>query len=318
MKHERNVRTALSGRGPTCGPHLSAGHSHPGFGRPGWMRATPYWPQCRDLPFANSAPPNSPGSATCRQPGSTATISGGWVDETTPLTPTTARGTARVKAEAEWQAVPGLPLHIFRLAGIYGPGRGPFAKGPQRHRAAASSKTGRSIQPHPRRRHRPSPRRPQSHSPNPGADLQPLRRRPRPAAGRHRHTPRKLLDTCPYQPAIALSKMPIMTPMARSFYAESKRVRNDRIKDPTSNVSPQLYPDLQIGAKGSFGSANLAVDADKTLATNRPYQALAAPRSCRNPQNLSAPWLSISSAFIAALHTCPRAGLIDKRIRQNH
>lgn len=30
-------------------------------------------------------------------------------------------------AEAEWAAL-GLPLHVFRLAGIYGPGRGPFAK----------------------------------------------------------------------------------------------------------------------------------------------------------------------------------------------
>ncbi|MEM9637341.1 MAG: SDR family NAD(P)-dependent oxidoreductase, partial [Pseudomonadota bacterium] len=53
---------------------------------------------------------------------------GGWVDEATPLTPSTKRGQARVTAEAQWQAIPGLKLHIFRLAGIYGPGRGPFAK----------------------------------------------------------------------------------------------------------------------------------------------------------------------------------------------
>jgi nucleoside-diphosphate-sugar epimerase len=53
---------------------------------------------------------------------------GAWVDETTPLTPSTQRGRARVQAEAAWQAIPNLPLHIFRLAGIYGPGRGPFAK----------------------------------------------------------------------------------------------------------------------------------------------------------------------------------------------
>ena len=52
---------------------------------------------------------------------------GDWVDETTPLAPTTARGAARVQAEADWTAL-GLPLHIFRLAGIYGPGRGPFEK----------------------------------------------------------------------------------------------------------------------------------------------------------------------------------------------
>ena len=53
---------------------------------------------------------------------------GAWVDEDTPLTPSTKRGRLRVAAEAEWQAIPGLPLHIFRLAGIYGPGRGPFEK----------------------------------------------------------------------------------------------------------------------------------------------------------------------------------------------
>ena len=56
---------------------------------------------------------------------------GGWVDETTPLTPSTERGRARVKAEAAWQDLAkatGARLHIFRLAGIYGPDRGPFAK----------------------------------------------------------------------------------------------------------------------------------------------------------------------------------------------
>ena len=56
---------------------------------------------------------------------------GDWVDETAPLNPATIRGQARVVTEGEWQALArdhGLPLHIFRLPGIYGPGRGPFAK----------------------------------------------------------------------------------------------------------------------------------------------------------------------------------------------
>ncbi|MGE0239050.1 MAG: SDR family oxidoreductase, partial [Parvibaculaceae bacterium] len=47
---------------------------------------------------------------------------GEWVDETSPLAPTTARGERRLAAETAWRAL-GLPLHIFRLAGIYGPGR---------------------------------------------------------------------------------------------------------------------------------------------------------------------------------------------------
>ena len=36
-----------------------------------------------------------------------------------------------------------------------------------------------------------------------------------------------------------------MTPMARSFYAESKRVRNDRIKDELG--VELLYPDYRTG-----------------------------------------------------------------------
>jgi nucleoside-diphosphate-sugar epimerase len=48
---------------------------------------------------------------------------GAVVDEATPLTPNTDRGSRRVAAEAAWNAIAGLPLHIFRLAGIYGPGR---------------------------------------------------------------------------------------------------------------------------------------------------------------------------------------------------
>jgi len=51
---------------------------------------------------------------------------GAWVDETTELTPNTIRGTRRTIAENQWLSLfrnRGLPMHIFRLAGIYGPGR---------------------------------------------------------------------------------------------------------------------------------------------------------------------------------------------------
>jgi len=55
---------------------------------------------------------------------------GGWVDETSALTPASERGKRRVAAERDWLALAeaGLPVHTFRLAGIYGPGRGPFEK----------------------------------------------------------------------------------------------------------------------------------------------------------------------------------------------
>jgi len=47
---------------------------------------------------------------------------GAWVDENTPLNATTKRGQRRIAAEKAW-ATTNLPMHYFRLAGIYGPGR---------------------------------------------------------------------------------------------------------------------------------------------------------------------------------------------------
>ena len=47
---------------------------------------------------------------------------GGLVDETTTPRPTTDRGKARLAAENAWAQLP-VPIHIFRLAGIYGQGR---------------------------------------------------------------------------------------------------------------------------------------------------------------------------------------------------
>jgi len=47
---------------------------------------------------------------------------GGWVDETTPPDPTQDRSRRRLEAEQQWIGT-GLPVHLFRLAGIYGPGR---------------------------------------------------------------------------------------------------------------------------------------------------------------------------------------------------
>ena len=48
----------------------------------------------------------------------------GFCYEDTPPDPATARGKARVVAEARWQDM--LGTEIFRAAGIYGPGRSPF------------------------------------------------------------------------------------------------------------------------------------------------------------------------------------------------
>lgn len=51
---------------------------------------------------------------------------GGWVDENTEPTPSLDRGHYRLQAEQAWQAIAntaGCSAFIYRLAGIYGPGR---------------------------------------------------------------------------------------------------------------------------------------------------------------------------------------------------
>ncbi|WP_170304418.1 SDR family oxidoreductase [Mariprofundus erugo] len=47
---------------------------------------------------------------------------GGWVDESTVCRPASARGRERLTAEKAWFDS-GLPAEVFRIAGIYGPGR---------------------------------------------------------------------------------------------------------------------------------------------------------------------------------------------------
>ena len=54
---------------------------------------------------------------------------GAWVDEKTPCRPVSQRSVERLGAEKAWQSLAtanDLPLTILRLSGIYGPGRNPF------------------------------------------------------------------------------------------------------------------------------------------------------------------------------------------------
>ncbi len=51
---------------------------------------------------------------------------GAWVDENSEARPTSKRGSRRLNAENSWLSLCksyDLPVHIFRLAGVYGPGR---------------------------------------------------------------------------------------------------------------------------------------------------------------------------------------------------
>lgn len=168
---------------------------------------------------------------------------GGWVDENSELIPATARGRARVEAEQAWQALAqkhDLPLHIFRLAGIYGPGRGPFAK-LRNGTARRIVKPGQVFS----RIHVEDIVRVLMASIN------------APAAG----TIYNLCDDDPAPPqdviacAAEMLGMPVppaepfdqaeLSPMARSFYAESKRVSNARIKRELGITLK--YPDYRNG-----------------------------------------------------------------------
>lgn len=165
---------------------------------------------------------------------------GGWVDETTPLTASTKRGQLRIDAEADWQSIPGLPLHIFRLAGIYGPGRGPFAK-VRSGTARRIIKQGQIFS--------------RTHVEDIAQILEASIRQPNPGAAYNvcDNDPAPPEDVIAY--AAELLGLPIppavdyetadMTPMARSFYAESKRVSNKRIREELG--VKLIYPDYRSG-----------------------------------------------------------------------
>jgi len=175
---------------------------------------------------------------------------GAWVDEHTPVTPSSQRGDWRTGAEAAWQAVPNLPLHIFRLAGIYGPGRGPFAK-LMAGRARRIVKPGQVFS--------------RTHVDDIAQVLAASIARPNPGA---------IYNVCDDEPAppqdvlgyaAELLGLPVpaevpfdeagMSPMARSFYGENKRVRNDRIKEELGVTL--RYPDYRSGLKAVFAAEDM-------------------------------------------------------------
>lgn len=166
---------------------------------------------------------------------------GGWVDEATPLTPQSDRGRQRVLAEGQWLAT-GLPVHIFRLAGIYGPGRGPFEK-LRDGTARRIIKPGQVFS----RIHVDDIAQVLEASirqPNPGAAYNVCDDNPCPPQDVIAYAA-QLLGR-PEPPAVRFEEVaPTMTPMALGFYSESKKVRNDRIKDELG--VKLLYPDYPQG-----------------------------------------------------------------------
>jgi nucleoside-diphosphate-sugar epimerase len=174
---------------------------------------------------------------------------GAWVDENAALTPATRRGQMRVDAEAAWAEVPGLPLHIFRLAGIYGPGRGPFSK-------VRSGTARRIIKPGQifSRIHVEDIAQVLEASishPNPGAAYNVCDNDPAPPQDVIGYAA-ELLGV-PLPPEVPFEEAD-MSPMARSFYAESKKVDNTRIKEELG--VELIYPDYRTGLQALLALEN--------------------------------------------------------------
>lgn len=156
------------------------------------------------------------------------TRDGGWVDETSELRPTSPRGAARVAAEAAWLDLwreHGVPVHIFRLAGIYGPGRSTL----DALRAGTARRIDAGAQVFSR-----------IHVDDIAAVLLASMNKPRPGA---------IYNVCDDEPAaqeaviahaagmLGMEPPPLtplaeaaLSPMARSLYVDNKRVSNALIK----------------------------------------------------------------------------------------
>jgi len=173
---------------------------------------------------------------------------GGPVDEASDRRPSTVRGERRVAAEDGWCGLwrdHGVPAHLFRLAGIYGPGRN----------ALATVKRGQA-----RRIVKPGQVFSRIHLDDISVILEASVNRPNPG------TAYNVCDdeAAPPQDVIAYAcellgvapppEIPFdeaeLSEMARSFYAENKRVANERIKRELDVTL--TYPDYRSGLRALF------------------------------------------------------------------
>jgi nucleoside-diphosphate-sugar epimerase len=153
---------------------------------------------------------------------------GGLVDEATPTAPQTERSKRRVHAEEQWLNLHkhvGLPTHIFRLSGIYGPSRSVIDRlrdGRARriamdnqyfnriHVADIARILIRSMQ-----------------HPTPGEIYNVSDDEPAPQPDPVTYAAKKLGTVPPPLQSLEQAKL---SPMAKSFYTSSKRVKNDKVK----------------------------------------------------------------------------------------
>lgn len=170
---------------------------------------------------------------------------GAFVDETAPLNPSSARSQRRVDAEAQWMSLlndHGIPVHVFRLAGIYGPGRSPFNQIRAR-KAKRINKLGHAFS----RIHVDDIAQILAKSianPKPGAVYNVCDNEPAPPAEVTAYACGLLGVEPPPMEAFDVVKAR-MSPMALSFWNDNRRVDNRKIRE---ELGVKLaYPDYRSG-----------------------------------------------------------------------
>jgi nucleoside-diphosphate-sugar epimerase len=170
---------------------------------------------------------------------------GDWVGEDSGINPSSERGTKRAKAEMQWlklRRIAGIPINIFRLAGIYGPAR-------------SAIETVRAGQP--KRIDKPGHAFNRIHvddiiqvliasmdQPKPGDIYNLADDNPAPSHELIKYAC-ELLDI--EVPPLIPYDEDDLAPMARSFYKDNKRISNDKIKNKLGITLK--YPDYQSGLK---------------------------------------------------------------------
>lgn len=169
---------------------------------------------------------------------------GAWVDEETPLHPVSKRSVQRVAAEEAWLAFAeqnDLPVQIFRLSGIYGPGRNAFENF-RKGTARRLVKPGQVFN--------------RIHVADIAGALKAAMAKPSTRVFNVTDD-----EPAPPQDVVAFAaellgveappEIPFetadLTPMARSFYGENKRVSNQRLKDELGFTF--RYPDYRVALK---------------------------------------------------------------------
>ena len=154
---------------------------------------------------------------------------GAWIDETTPGNPRSARSKVRLDAEEAWLALgarTGKAVQIFPLSGIYGPGRNPIVK-LREGRSQRIVKAGQVFN--------------RIHVDDIATTLLASIDRPRAGAIYNVTDDEPTAPQTVTEHAAALTGLPLppaidfetadLSPMARSFYGENKRVRNRLIRE---------------------------------------------------------------------------------------